>query len=59
MDMRKTSFLLLIIYSFLSGNPLKAQIQKQWSVRGDTLVLYDGLTQAFTVDTPADQGSVS
>ena len=59
MDIRKTSLFLLIIYSFLSGNPLKAQIQKQWSVRGDTLVLYDGLTQAFTVDTPADQGSVS
>lgn len=59
MDIRKTSLFLLIIYSFLSGNPLKAQIQKQWTVRGDTLVLYDGLTQAFTVDTPADQGSVS
>ena len=36
-----------------------AQMQRQWTIRGDTLILYDGQTQQYSVDTPADKGVVS
>ena len=44
---------------FLTGNTVMAQMQRQWTVRGDTLITYDGQTRQFTVDTPSDKGVVS
>lgn len=51
-------FLLWICILF-TGNTVMAQMQRQWTVKEDTLFLYDGQTRQFSVDTPADKGVVS
>ncbi len=52
-------FLFLLCCIFFIGNTTMAQMQRQWSFRGDTLILYAGQTQQFSVDTPADKGVMS
>lgn len=58
--MRKEAIriILLVCCVITAENTVMAQMQRQWSVRKDTLILYDGLTQMFSVDTPADMGLV-
>lgn len=59
MSRHSEEFLFLLFSILFIGNTAMAQIQRQWTIRGDTLILYDGQTQQYSVDTPADKGVVS
>lgn len=54
------TLLLIVICCFLSFNmPVMAQMQQQWTIKGDTLIVYEGQTRQFSVDTPSEKGLVS